>query len=95
MRLDRYLVYIRLVKSRTLAQALIDQGHVRLNGHRAAKPSEPVGIGSIIAMPLRGKVRILRVTALPVRRGPPAEARGAYEEIGEGPLTESAGGPSD
>ena len=83
MRLDRYLFFIRLVKSRTLAQALIDEGHVRLDGKRVAKPSEDVRVGSVIALPLRGQVRILRVSSLPPRRGPAAEAHAHYEEIDE------------
>jgi ribosome-associated heat shock protein Hsp15 len=81
LRIDRYLHCIRLVKSRTLAQALIEGGHVRIDGKRVAKPSEEVKAGSVIVLPLRGAIRILRVTALPPRRGPPAEARLAYEEI--------------
>ena len=85
MRLDRYLHCIRLVKSRTQAQCLIDEGHVRLDGRRVAKPSEDVRVGSVLALPLRGEVRVLRVTALPARRGPTAEARAAYEEIDAGP----------
>jgi ribosome-associated heat shock protein Hsp15 len=84
LRLDRYLFFIRLVKSRTLAQGVIDAGHVRLDGKRVAKSAEEVRVGSVIALPLRGRVRVLRVTALPPRRGPPAEARLAYEEIDEG-----------
>ena len=83
MRLDRYLFFIRLVKSRTLAQGLIEAGHVRLDGRRAAKTAEEVRVGSIIALPLRGRVRVLRVTSLPARRGPASEARLAYEEIDE------------
>ena len=85
MRIDRYLHCIRLVKSRTLAQGLIDTGHVRIDGKRAEKPSEPVRVGSIIALPLREKVRILRVLALPERRGPASEARACYEELGSRP----------
>jgi ribosome-associated heat shock protein Hsp15 len=85
VRLDRFLYFIRLVKSRTLAQALIEEGHVRLDGRRAAKPSEEVRIGSVVALPLHGRVRVLRVTSLPARRGPPSEARAAYEEIDAGP----------
>ena len=84
MRLDRYLFFIRLVKSRTLAQVLIEAGHVRVDGRRAAKPAEDVRVGSVIALPLRGHVRVLRVMALPARRGPASEARLAYEEIDEG-----------
>ena len=81
MRIDKYLHCIRLVKSRTLAQALIDEGRTRIDGKRVEKPSEPVRVGSVIALPFRGKVRVLRVLSLPDRRGPPAEARTAYEEI--------------
>jgi ribosome-associated heat shock protein Hsp15 len=81
LRIDKFLHCIRLVKSRTLAQALIEEGRTRIDGKRVEKPSEPVRVGSVIALPLRGKVRILRVLALPDRRGPPAEARTAYEEI--------------
>jgi ribosome-associated heat shock protein Hsp15 len=82
LRIDRYLHCIRLVKSRTLAQRLIDSGHLRIDGKRVAKPSEPVRVGSTIAFPLHERVRVLRVVDLPVRRGPPAEARACYEELG-------------
>ena len=81
MRIDRFLFFVRLAKSRTLAQALIDQGTTRIDGKRVEKSSEPVRVGSVIALPLRGNVRIIRVLALPARRGPAAEARLAYEEI--------------
>ena len=65
MRIDRFLFFIRLVKSRTLAQAVIDAGHVRIDGKRVEKPSEEVRAGSIVALPLHEKVRILRVLSLP------------------------------
>ncbi|HVL78191.1 MAG TPA: RNA-binding S4 domain-containing protein [Sphingomicrobium sp.] len=81
MRIDRYLHCIRLVKSRTLAQALVDTGHVRIDGRRVEKSSEPVRVGTVVALPLGGRVRVLKVTALPARRGPAPEARGCYEEI--------------
>ena len=82
MRIDRFLFFIRLLKSRTLAQGLIEEGHVRIDGKRVEKSSEDVRIGSIIAMPLHGKVRVLRVLSLPGRRGPAAEARACYQELG-------------
>ena len=82
MRIDRYLFFIRLVKSRTLAQAIIDDGHVRIDGRRVEKSSEEVRAGNIVALPLRDQVLILRVLALPARRGPATEARACYEELG-------------
>jgi ribosome-associated heat shock protein Hsp15 len=81
LRIDLFLHRIRLVKSRTLAQALIDQGTTRIDGRRVEKPSETVRVGSVIALPLHGRVRVIRVHALPDRRGPASEARTAYEEI--------------
>ena len=82
MRIDRYLHCIRLVKSRTLAQAVIDTGYVRIDGRPVEKVSEEVRIGSVVALPLHGRVRILRVLSLPERRGPAPEARLCYEELG-------------
>ena len=82
MRIDRFLFFIRLVKSRTLAQHVVEEGHVRIDGKRAEKSSDEVRMGSIVALPLHGKVRILRVLALPTRRGPAPEARACYEEVG-------------
>ncbi len=75
------MFFIRLAKSRTLAQAIIDQGHVRIDGKRVEKSSDEVRAGSIVALPLRGQVRILRVLELPTRRGPAPEARAYYEEL--------------
>lgn len=72
------------MKSRTLAQGLIEAGYVKIDGRRAVKPADEVHVGSVIVLPLRGQVRVLRVMALPARRGPASEARLAYEEIDEG-----------
>ena len=81
MRIDRYLHCIRLAKSRTLAQAIVETGHVRVDGKRVEKPSEPVRVGTVLTIPLRGAVRIIKVLALPDRRGPASEARTCYEEL--------------
>ena len=83
MRVDLYLHRIRLAKSRTLAQALIEQGTSRIDGRRVERASDSVKVGSVIAMPLHGRVRVIRVLALPDRRGPASEARSVYEEIDE------------
>jgi ribosome-associated heat shock protein Hsp15 len=81
MRLDKYLFCIRLLKSRTQAQALLEQGRTRIDGRRVEKASEQVRVGSTITLPLRGNVRVVRVLGLPERRGPAAEARTHYEEV--------------
>ena len=81
MRVDLYLHRIRLAKSRTLAQSLIETGYVRIDGKRIEKASEQVHEGSVIALPLQDRVRVFKVLALPGRRGPAREARLCYEEL--------------
>ena len=81
MRIDRFLYFVRLAKSRTIAQSLVETGHIRIDGKRIEKPSEPVHPDSVVALPLHGRTRVLKVIALPVRRGPAPEARACYEEL--------------
>ncbi|WP_239019569.1 RNA-binding S4 domain-containing protein [Sphingomonas suaedae] len=81
MRLDRFLWFARLVKTRSAAQDLAETGLMRLDGRRIERSSVQVRVGSVIAFPLRGKVRVLRIEALPLRRGPPSEAATLYQEL--------------
>ena len=82
MRLDRYLFFIRLLKSRTQAQELLHQGRTRIDGRRVEKVSETICVGATITLPLRGAIRVIRVRSIPARRGPAPEARACYEELG-------------
>src|SRR4051794_30072765 len=61
---------------------IVEERHVRIDGKPIEKPSEEVRTGSIVALPLYGRVRVLRVLNLPERRGPAPEARACYEEVG-------------
>ena len=81
MRVDSWLWFTRLVKTRGLAQRLIADGRVRINRQRLAKPSHPVRPGDVVTVAVHGQVRVLRVVAEGVRRGPAAEARTLYEEL--------------
>lgn len=86
MRLDRFLWFARLVKTRGAAQDMAEAGTLRLDGRRIERSSAQVRIGSVIAFPLRGRVRVLRVEALPRRRGPAPEAATLYQELLPGPV---------
>ncbi|MBX9795307.1 S4 domain-containing protein [Sphingomonas sp.] len=78
MRLDRFLWFARLARTRALAQGMAQSGQLRLDGRRVERAHLPVRIGSVIAMARGGRVEVVQVAALPVRRGPPAEARACY-----------------
>ena len=81
LRLDKFLWFARIVKTRSLAQALAEQGRIRIAGRVVDRAHAPVRVGDVLSFAVHGKVRVLRVEALPTRRGPPAEARLLYEEI--------------
>ena len=70
------------MKSRTLAQTLIAEGYLRIDGKRVEKPSDEVRVGSVIALPAARPHPHPAVLALPERRGPAPEARACYEELG-------------
>lgn len=80
LRLDKFLWFARIVKTRALAQALIEQGHIRRNGQPIDRASAAIRVGDVLTFAQRGAVRVLKVEALPPRRGPPAEARASYSE---------------
>jgi len=78
-RLDRWLWFARLIKSRTLAAQLVLDGKVRVNRTRIAKPSHAIRSGDVLTIALKGKVQIVRVLLPGHRRGPPPEATALYE----------------
>jgi ribosome-associated heat shock protein Hsp15 len=87
LRIDKFLWFARIVKTRALAQAMAEKGRLRLDGRLIDKAHAPVRVGDVLSFAHRGTVRVLRIEALPARRGPAAEARTHYCE-----LTSEAGG---
>ena len=85
LRLDKFLWFARIVKTRAAAQALAEQGRLRLCGRVVDRAHAPVRVGDVLSFAVHGQVRVLRVEALPTRRGPPAEARALYVEVGTAP----------
>ena len=83
MRLDKFLWFARIVKTRSLAQAMAEQGRMRIGGRIVSQAHAQVRVGDVLSFAQRGDVRVIRVEALPVRRGPPAEARALYSEVAE------------
>jgi len=76
------LWFARLAKSRSLAARLCAEGAVLINGAVARKASQTIRIGDTIVVPQGRWRRAVRIVALGMRRGPAAEARSFYEEIG-------------
>jgi ribosome-associated heat shock protein Hsp15 len=80
-RVDKWLWFARIVKSRSLAQALIEQGAVRVNRIKVVRSSAGVAPGDVVTVAVHDRVRVLKVLDEGRRRGPPAEARELYEDL--------------
>ena len=80
-RLDKWLWFARVTKSRNLAAQLIQDGKVRVNRTKVTKPSQTVRSGDVLTIAVRGSVEVLKVLAPGVRRGPPPEARQLYQVV--------------
>jgi ribosome-associated heat shock protein Hsp15 len=86
IRLDKWLWQARLCKTRTVASRLVAEGAVRVNAERVLKPATLLRIGDGVTFAQGRTIRVLRVRALGLRRGPAPEARELYEDL------EAAGG---
>ncbi len=80
-RLDKWLWHARIVKSRSLAAKLIEEGCIRVNRQRVLKAATCVKQGDVLTASLNGRVRIIEVLAIGERRGPPREAQALYSEL--------------
>jgi len=80
LRVDKWLWFARLVRTRSVATRLCAAGCVAVGPHQGAKPHHPVRVGDIVTVDLAHHRRSLIVRALGQRRGPAVEARGLYHE---------------
>jgi len=80
-RLDKWIWQARFVKSRSLAAALVTGGHVRVNGQRAGKASHAVQPGDVLTFPQGDRIRVVKILAPALRRGPATEAQTLYDDM--------------
>lgn len=81
LRIDKWLWQARLCKSRSLAAALVETGHLRVNGQPIAKPGREIAPGDTLTFPQGSRIRLIRVLALGLRRGPATEAGALYLDL--------------
>lgn len=81
IRLDKLLWYLRFARSRSIAQAMIAAGHIRLDGRRITRASAAVHAGATLVLPVGEQIEVIRLLALPLRRGPAPEAQGCYVRL--------------
>jgi ribosome-associated heat shock protein Hsp15 len=80
-RIDKWLFFARIAKSRSLAAKLVLAGRVRVNREKVEQASHPVKPGDVLTVSLDRKVLVYRILSSGVRRGPATEARTLYEDL--------------
>ena len=80
-RLDKWLWFARVAKTRSLASRLVAEGRVRLNARRIETPAKGIGPGDVLTVALERRVRVLKVVAPGARRGGFSEASLLFEEL--------------
>lgn len=84
MRLDKYLKVARIIKRRTVAKEVADQGRVTLNGN-VAKSSSQVSVGDELVIRFGQRLVTYRVLALNDSTKK-EDAKEMYELLSEEPL---------
>ncbi|AJY44725.1 RNA-binding S4 domain-containing protein [Martelella endophytica] len=84
-RIDKWLFFARIVKSRSLAQKLVQAGNVSLNDAKVARASAEVTAGDRLVVSLERRDVHLIVRAPGARRGPFAEASQLYDDVSPPP----------
>ena len=81
LRLDKWLVFARFFKTRSIAAGVVESGRLRINGASITKPHYKLRVGEVLTFPHGSFVRVIRVVSLPSRRGPAPEAQLCYEDL--------------
>ena len=81
LRLDKFLVFARFCKTRSIAVALVEKGAVRINRQPTEKPHAKLRPGDVLTLALPQGVKVVEILGLPARRGSAPVAQGFYREI--------------
>jgi ribosome-associated heat shock protein Hsp15 len=85
-RIDKWLFFARVVKSRSLAAKLAVTGRVRINRDKASQAADLVKPGDVLTITLDRRIVIYKVLDAGSRRGPAEEARTLYEDLSPAPV---------
>ena len=80
-RIDKWLFFARLRKSRSLAAKSVESGDVGVNGVTIRQPSHAVRPGDVVTLSLDRHDMVVKVLGAGERRGPYEEARLLYSDM--------------
>ena len=80
-RIDKWLWFARLVKTRTLGTRLVSSGKIRINSDKIDKPAQLVRPNDVVTARIGRNIKVLKVVDTGTRRGPAAEAQELFEDL--------------
>ena len=86
LRVDKWLWYARILKTRTLAANSVKTGKVRVNHDKITSASRGVMVGDVLTVTLGHQIKVLKILQLGSRRGPATEAQTLYEDLSPEPV---------
>ncbi|UXM94951.1 RNA-binding S4 domain-containing protein [Bartonella sp. HY329] len=81
LRIDKWLFFSRLLKSRSLAAELANSGKIRVNKQKIDKASYLVKADDVLTISYNQRIKTIKITALGERRGPAVEAQKLYQDL--------------
>ncbi|KPF78844.1 hypothetical protein IP88_03015 [alpha proteobacterium AAP81b] len=81
LRLDKWLWFARLAKSRSQAQDLCESRRLRVDGRVVDRASAQVRAGSVVSFPRGDELIVVRVEGIAEARGPYEVARHLYTHL--------------
>ena len=81
IRLDLYLFYIRIFKSRNLASKFINSNRLRVSDKVTQKPHKLISISDILTFTIHDRIKVLEVIDIPMRRGSYVDSLNYYNDI--------------
>ena len=86
IRVDKWLWHARFFRTRGLATDAVAGGAVRINGVRVTKPAHPLRPGDTLTLAQSGRIRLIRVIDLSLRRGGAPDAATLYLDLDAVPV---------
>ena len=90
IRLDKWLWYARLQKSRSKTARLVKDGKVRVNRERISRASYSLRPGDVVTIAIAHNVFVLEVLKTGNRRGSASEAQALYRDLSPAPSPQRA-----
>lgn len=90
LRIDKWLWFARVAKTRSLAARLVQSGHVRVNREKVVQASHGLKLDDVLTIAVHERVRVLKVIAFADRRGSAEQAAILFTDLSPPPAKDPA-----